>query len=134
MDISSIGNTGVAETQTNSSIGQEDLFKILLAQLQYQDPLEPIDNQEFIAQLAQFTELEQTRSLNDKVDQLLLTQSVNQSVTLIGKTIQVQLESATEVGTVIAVAFNDGDPRLTIQTSDNRVISEVNLSQIQIIN
>lgn len=134
MDISSIGNTGVAETQTKSSIGQEDLFKILLAQLQYQDPLEPIDNQEFIAQLAQFTELEQTRSLNEKVDQLLLTQSVNQSVTLIGKTIQVQLESATEVGTVIAVAFNDGDPRLTIQTSDNRVISDINLSKIQVIN
>lgn len=134
MDVSSIGNTGVAETQTKSSIGQEDLFKILLAQLQYQDPLEPIDNQEFIAQLAQFTELEQTRSLNEKVDQLLLTQSVNQSVTLIGKTIQVQLESATEVGTVIAVAFNDGDPRLTIQTSDNRVISDINLSKIQVIN
>lgn len=134
MDVSSIGNTGVAETQSKSSIGQEDLFKILLAQLQYQDPLEPIDNQEFIAQLAQFTELEQTRSLNEKIDQLLLTQSVNQSVTLIGKTIQVQLESATEVGTVIAVAFNDGDPRLTIQTSDNRVISDINLSKIQVIN
>ncbi|MEY8195194.1 MAG: flagellar hook capping FlgD N-terminal domain-containing protein [Cycloclasticus sp.] len=134
MEINSIANTAAAPAQSNSSIGQEDLFKILLAQLQYQDPLEPIDNQEFIAQLAQFTDLEQSRALNDKVDQLMLTQTVNQSVTMLGKTIQVRLESITEVGQVTAVAFSDGTPKLTIQTADNRVISEVSLAQIQIVN
>lgn len=134
MEVNSIANAATTETQTNNSIGQEDLFKILLAQLQYQDPLEPIDNQEFIAQLAQFTDLEQSRSLNDKVDQILVSQTVNQSVTLLGRNIQAQLESATEVGQVTAIAFEDGSPRITIQTADSRVISDISLSQIQIIN
>lgn len=134
MEVNSIANAATTETQTNNSIGQEDLFKILLAQLQYQDPLEPIDNQEFIAQLAQFTDLEQSRSLNDKVDQILISQTVNQSVTLLGRNIQAQLESATEVGQVTAIAFEDGSPRITIQTADSRVISDISLSQIQIIN
>lgn len=134
MEISSIANTATAETQSSNSINQDDLFKILLAQLQYQDPLEPIDNQEFIAQLAQFTNLEQTRSINDKVEQILLTQSVNQSVSILGRTIQAQLETATEVGQVTAVSFVEGTPRLTIQTADSRVIADISLSQIQIIN
>jgi flagellar basal-body rod modification protein FlgD len=134
MEVSSIANTSSTETQSSNSIGQEDLFKILLAQLQYQDPLEPIDNQEFIAQLAQFTDLEQSRSLNDKVDQMLISQSVNQSVTLLGRNIQAQLESVTEVGQVTAIAFQDGLPLITIQTADSRVISDISLSQIQIIN
>jgi flagellar basal-body rod modification protein FlgD len=134
MEVSSIANTSSTETQSSNSIGQEDLFKILLAQLQYQDPLEPIDNQEFIAQLAQFTDLEQSRSLNDKVDQMLISQSVNQSVTLLGRNIQARLESVTEVGQVTAIAFEDGLPLITIQTADRRVISDISLSQIQIIN
>lgn len=134
MEINSIANAATDQTQASSSINQEDLFKILLAQLQYQDPLEPIDNQEFIAQLAQFTNLEQTRSINDKVEQLLLTQSVNQSVSILGRTIQAELEAVTEVGQVTAVSFQEGTPRLTIQTADSRVISDISLSQIQIIN
>jgi flagellar basal-body rod modification protein FlgD len=134
MEVSSIANTSSTETQSSNSIGQEDLFKILLAQLQYQDPLEPIDNQEFIAQLAQFTDLEQSRSLNEKVDQMLISQSVNQSVTLLGRNIQARLESVTEVGQVTAIAFEDGLPLITIQTADSRVISDISLSQIQIIN
>lgn len=134
MEISSIANTATTDAQSSSSINQDDLFKILLAQLQYQDPLEPIDNQEFIAQLAQFTNLEQTRSINDKVEQVLLTQSVNQSVSILGRTIQAQLETATEVGQVTAVSFVEGTPRLTIQTADSRVIADISLSQIQIIN
>lgn len=134
MEVSSIANASTTEAQSSNSIGQEDLFKILLAQLQYQDPLEPIDNQEFIAQLAQFTDLEQSRTLNEKVDQLLISQSVNQSVTLLGRNIQAQLESVTEVGQVTAIAFEEGSPRITIQTADSRVISDISLSQIQIIN
>ena len=48
-------------------LGQEDFFRILVTQLSYQDPLKPIDNQEFIAQLAQFTSLDQTRQVNERI-------------------------------------------------------------------
>jgi len=117
-----------------SSINQDDLFKILLTQLQYQDPLEPIDNQDFIAQLAQFTNLEQTRSINEKLDDVLLTQNSHQSISLLERTVQVDLEGTTEVGRVIAVSFDDGSPRFTLITDDDRIITDVRIAQIQTVN
>ncbi len=56
-------------------IGLQDFLKILLTQLTYQDPLKPVDNQQFMAQIAQFTTLEQTQQLNSKIDALLTTQA-----------------------------------------------------------
>ena len=63
MQVESIG--GVATSQNNavtnnSAISQEEFIKLFLAQLNYQDPLEPVDNSEFLAQLAQFSSLEQS--------------------------------------------------------------------------
>ena len=74
-----------------AGIGQEDFFRILVTQLSFQDPLKPIDNQEFIAQLAQFTSLDQTRQVNERIDTLLTIQSVSQSIGLIGRTVEVTL-------------------------------------------
>ena len=51
-----------------TGIGQEDFLRILLAQLRFQDPLKPVDNQAFVAQLAQFTSLEIGRQQSEKVD------------------------------------------------------------------
>ncbi len=131
--IDAIGSSQPVGAQ-KQTLGQEDLFKILLTQLSFQDPMKPMDNQEFIAQLAQFTSLEQTRQLNDKVDDLLQAQSSNQALNLIGKTIQVGLEEATESGLVVAVSFQTGAPSFTIQTADDRFIAEIGLGQIQIVN
>jgi len=117
-----------------SSINQDDLFKILLTQLQYQDPLEPIDNQDFIAQLAQFTNLEQTRSINEKLDDVLLIQNSHQSILLLERTVQVDLEGTAEVGRVVAVSFDDGSPRFTLITDDDRIITDVRIAQIQTVN
>ena len=66
-------NTSNLSLQT-SGIDQEDFFRILVTQLSYQDPLKPIDNQEFIAQLAQFTSLDQARQHNERIDSLLAIQ------------------------------------------------------------
>ncbi|MCL5045849.1 MAG: hypothetical protein M1598_03480 [Actinobacteria bacterium] len=46
------------------SLGKDAFFKLLIKQLQYQDPLQPMDNQAFVAQMAQFTTLEQMQNLN----------------------------------------------------------------------
>ena len=51
-----------------------------------------MDNQEFIAQLAQFSNLEQTRQFNDKLDSLLTVQASEQSIGLIGKTVEEVIE------------------------------------------
>ena len=133
MPVEGIGASLPASTQ-QSSLGQDDLFKILLTQLNYQDPLKPMDNQEFIAQLAQFTSLEQTQQMNQKLDQLLQSESIGQAISLLNQNIQVRLESAVAVGEVTAISFDNGAPKFTIKTADDRFIAEISLSQVEIIN
>lgn len=136
MPIESIGaesTNSVANTQ-NSTLGQEDLFKILLTELTFQDPLEPMDNKDFIAQLAQFTNLEQTRQFNDKLDALLTVQAADQSIALLGKTIEFKTETVPEIGDVIAVSFSEGSPIMTIKKPDGTFVSDIRLSQINSVN
>ena len=66
-----------------AGLGQEDFLKILLTQLTYQDPMKPLDNQEFIAQFAQFSSLDQTRQSNENLDSLLLMQMADQGIGLL---------------------------------------------------
>jgi flagellar basal-body rod modification protein FlgD len=83
-------------SQTNEAkqnvLGKDDFLKMLITQLKYQDPLNPLEGTEFSAQLAQFSQLEQLANLNSYVKQsvdanYLLTQSINNTMTaaLIGK-------------------------------------------------
>jgi flagellar basal-body rod modification protein FlgD len=134
MAIDSVGTTAAAQsTPQQAVVNQEDLFKILLTQLQFQDPLKPLDNAEFIAQLAQFTSLEQARQTNQNVESLLTVQAADQSIGLLTKTVEVQTASAREVGQVTAIAFDSGSPLLTIKTLDGRFLSNISLSQVQIV-
>ncbi len=134
MALESVGS--VLNTNTDlqqASIGQDDLFKILLTQLNYQDPLKPLDNQEFIARLAQFTDLEQSRQINDRMEALLTMQSANQSIGLLGHTVQVNSAAGTVSGNVTTVAFQQGVPVLTVLTTSGSILPDVSLSQISVV-
>jgi flagellar basal-body rod modification protein FlgD len=75
-------------TTGTDSLGKESFLKLLTTQLQYQDPLNPMENSEFVAQLAQFSSLEQLQGLSDGMDQLyLVNMSMNNAsmTNLIGK-------------------------------------------------
>lgn len=113
-----------------SGIGLQDFLKILLTQLTYQDPLKPMDNQEFMAQIAQFTTLEQTQQLNGKIDALLSTQASLQSVGLIGRTVDVTTTTGTVTGSVSALSLSGDAPLISIVTQQGAAISNVSLSQI----
>jgi flagellar basal-body rod modification protein FlgD len=76
------------------TLGKDDFLRLLTVQLQHQDPLSPVDNEDFIAQLAQFSSLEQLEDINanlkDGIDlDLILTQVLNNTAAagLIGKTV-----------------------------------------------
>lgn len=67
-------------TAADKSMGKDDFLKLLMAQIQNQDPLNPQDNSAYVAQLAQFSNLEQTQKVNSNLD-LLLLQARGQSNT-----------------------------------------------------
>lgn len=138
MAVDIIGGVSAAQQSSaavETSLGQEEFLRILLAQLQFQDPLKPLDNQEFLAQLAQFSSLAQTSQLNDRVDTLLTIQAADQSIGLIGKTVEVRSEvgGAASVGTVSSLSFVDGQPNLTVLTDSGELLTAINLSQISIV-
>jgi flagellar basal-body rod modification protein FlgD len=129
MAIDTVASTTAASTQA-SKLGIDDFLKVLLTQLTYQDPLKPIDNQQFMAQIAQFTSLEQTQQLNTKLDQLINNQAALQSVGLIGRTVDISNNGSTVTGTVKSLSFSDQSPLMTITATDGSTLSNVGLSQI----
>jgi flagellar basal-body rod modification protein FlgD len=116
----------------SAALSQEDFMRILLAQLQFQDPLKPMDNQEFVAQLAQFSGLEINRQQSEKIDQLLAIQSADQSVGIIGKSVELQTGGLSQSGTVKAVSFRTGEPRLTVDFNGS-VVTDVRLSDVMLV-
>ena len=137
MAIESIGGLTASRTppaQVNN-LGLEDFLKVLLTQLTYQDPLKPLDNQEFIAQLAQFTSLEQNRQVNDRLQQLLTIQSATQSVGLLGRTVEVQSSTGgtNTTGEVTTLRFRQGEPLVTVRATNGSVLTDMPLSQIVLV-
>lgn len=130
MTISAASAVGASQPAQSSSLGIEDFLKILTAQLNNQDPLKPVDNEEFIAQIAQFASLEQSRELNDKIGSLLSSQSASQSVGLLGKTVDASVNGNTVTGQVTALSLSSGQPMLTLTGTGGVATTGVALSQI----
>ena len=128
-DISAISPGGSTATAA-SGIGLQDFLKILITQLSFQDPLKPMDNQAFMAQMAQFTALEQAQQLNSKMDALLTTQASLQSVGLIGRTVDVTTATATLSGMVVALSLAGAQPSISVRAADGSVTTGISLNQI----
>ena len=83
-------NTNVVTSSNDSDLGKDDFLNLLVAQLQNQDPLEPMDSTAFTSQLAKFSSLEQLANVNENLEYLRMYQSsINnaQAVSFIGKNI-----------------------------------------------
>ena len=117
------GTTGTTGTtsKTGSTIGaaagmgKDDFMKLLIAQLQNQDPMKPMDDKEFITQLAQFSSLEATNKMTDTLEEMAGAQLLAQAASLIGKQISAKLEDGTVVtGLVSQVHMVDGKPQVVV--------------------
>lgn len=128
MSLSAIGTASTAATSNKLTL--EDFLKVLLTQLTYQDPLKPMDNQQFMSQIAQFTSLEQTQQLNTNIQSLLNNQSSLQSVGLIGRTVDIKTDNGPMSGTVSALSLAGASPLLTLALPGGTTVANVSLSQI----
>ena len=94
-------------TQPNQNLGKEDFLKILLTQLSHQDPTAPMEDKEFIAQMAQFSSLEQmTNMAADFAKMARMLRSTEASGAL-GKAVELDLEDMTVQGVVQAVTRDE---------------------------
>lgn len=130
-----ISSVAAVSTPTSSAANMtlEDFLKVLLTQLTYQDPLKPMDNQQFMAQIAQFTTLQQAQLTNAGIEQLLTNQAALQSVGLIGRTIDITTPTGLVTGTVSALSLAGSTPQLTLTTTGGFTLSNVDLSQISAV-
>lgn len=119
--VGAVGRTDVVSAQ--ASVGLDDFLNIFLTQLNYQDPLEPVDNREFLAQLAQFSSVELANRTNETTSAILDVSNLSQSIGLLGRTVNVQLETGSSSGEVIAMSLVQGQPRLSVRQPDGSVIS-----------
>lgn len=116
-----------------SSLKLDDLLKVLLTELTHQNPFKPVDNKDFMGQIAQFASLDSSQRLNQNIEQLLALQAINQSVGLIGKKVSATLDSGTVDGTVIAMTLSNGLPRLTIRDGNGTNFPNVAIGQLETI-
>ncbi|MBP2642423.1 MAG: flgD [Firmicutes bacterium] len=97
-------------SKKSEEMGKDDFLKLLVTQLRYQDPLKPMDDTQFVSQMAQFSSLEQMHNLNT-------TSLLNQATNLIGKTVNWAADDGSvSSGAVKSVKVVDGQPQLEMDS------------------
>jgi flagellar basal-body rod modification protein FlgD len=96
-------------------LGKEDFLKMLIVELQNQDPTNPVDSKEMLAQLAQYSSLEQMTNLSSSVAALVSQQNATTAISMIGKTVSfIDPSGNVAAGTVDQVSMLDGTPKLLV--------------------
>src|SRR3954465_3560032 len=122
-----------APPSSNSAFGLDfqSLLRIILTQLTYQDPLKPMDNFQFVSQLAQFSQLQQSQSLNDQIGNLLSAQAAMQATSLLGRNVDfANASGGTQSGTGKSVPFAAGSPQVTVQTATGDIIANISIANV----
>lgn len=89
-----------AERTPKNQLGKNDFFQILAAQIKYQDPLSGSDQTQNIAQMAQFSSLEQMQNLNEAFSKLLFYQNAQYGSQLVGKRVTLDTAGGLQTGIV----------------------------------
>ncbi|MBO6901300.1 MAG: flagellar hook assembly protein FlgD [Rhizobiaceae bacterium] len=78
---------GQQSQATGAAVDYQAFLKLLVAEMKNQDPTEPMDSTEYVAQLASFSQVEQSVQINKKLDQMLQSSAVAQADALLGHTV-----------------------------------------------
>lgn len=126
----------------NSTLGKDAFLKILMTQLQNQDPTKPMDDSQFIAQMAQFSSLEQMTNLTEAFKEFAAVQEQSQMIefsSFVGKNVKWheltdkkdengQPITSEGTGTITGIKFVNGNVEFTL--ADGKVISPGNISEV----
>src|SRR3954471_22570250 len=111
---SSGGSTTPAKTAT-PTLGKDDFLKLLVGQLQHQDPLAPSDDQQWIGQMAAFSQLEQVSNMAASTQKIVDTLNMNGTLSLIGHTVTyLDAQGGSHTGKVETFDVADGTATLTV--------------------
>jgi flagellar basal-body rod modification protein FlgD len=95
--------------QNPTTLGKDDFLKLLVTQLRFQDPLNPLDQNQFLAQTAQFTSLENLQNISAGIDglrTLLAGNSLVDSAALVGRTVRASSREVAFDGRPLALSFS----------------------------
>jgi len=133
-NLRSFESTQNSEVKRTSVLGQEDFLKLLTAQLQYQDPMKPMENGEFMGQMAQFSTVSGITEMGESIDSLVNIyqgQQMSNSAAMIGKQALVdgnwaQLKGG-ELGGAIDLTTAANDVRIDIKSDTGEVMTSLGL-------
>jgi flagellar basal-body rod modification protein FlgD len=110
------GTTALGATSAAASrVSTDDFLKLLVTQLQNQNPLDPLTNEQFLAQLAQFQALDEMISTSNNTAAMLLGAKLSLAGGLIGRTVTAEGSGGVTItGVVERVVVEDGEPMLVI--------------------
>ncbi|MDD4052551.1 MAG: flagellar hook capping FlgD N-terminal domain-containing protein [candidate division Zixibacteria bacterium] len=124
-------------TSSGSVLGKDDFLKLLVAKLSNQDPMNPVEDEDFAAQLAQFSSLEQLSNMNESLTQdiqwnYLLSQTISNTMatSLIGRTVradssQVYLETNGSADLTVNLDRATSELTITICDSDGKTVRTI---------
>jgi flagellar basal-body rod modification protein FlgD len=118
-------NSTAVTKAVKNELDKDAFVKLLLAELKYQDPMEPMKDKDFIAQMAQFSALEQTQNLATSMNGFITQQKnlleviyessmVSQAGTFLGKMVEAKIDGTLVTGRVDAISIENGIPTLSI--------------------
>jgi flagellar basal-body rod modification protein FlgD len=109
------GTSTTLQSAAGQSLGKDQFLKLLVSQLQHQDPMNPMEDKDFMGQMAQFSSLEQITNLVKATEQMSFSSQVSQSVALIGHQVSWTADDGTlKSGTATSVAFDNGKIQITV--------------------
>lgn len=112
---------GLKPGEDKGQLGKDSFLKLLVTQLQHQDPTKPMEDREFIAQMAQFSSLEQMTNLNNEVRNLVTSSRTAEAYGILGRNIESydSVLQQTVTGKVSSVFFKGNE--LMLKVGDNEV-------------
>ncbi len=142
MSVSSVDSSSTLSSYTSSTststLDKEDFLTLLVAQLENQDPLDPQDNSEFVAQMAQFSALEQQITTNEYLETLITSnQAIEQlsAFNLLGQTVTAEQDSFTlgDEGAEIGFSLDQEAESVTLAILDsgNSVVATIELEDLE---